>query len=162
MNGSIGYCCTTTIRVQSTLLAKCRVKMISISVTVLILLAPLQGKYHRAPARPQAQSSMCGPRAGAVLQSSSSQKHMWPLVLPSVMQTWSTMNRLMSRASVHVRRIDSDTDRGNVGIIYSTSHLEVSHVRPPNTLKLFSAKCFIIFFPQFLGKVHFLSFQDFF
>jgi len=45
---------------------------------------------------------------GQLLQASSSQKHMWPLVLPSVMQTWSTMNRLMSRLSVHVRRTDSE------------------------------------------------------
>ena len=30
---------------------------------------------------------------------------------------------------------------------------------PPNTLKLFSAKCFIIFFSR-LRKVHLLSFQD--
>ena len=32
---------------------------------------------------------------------------------------------------------------------------------PPNTLKLFSAKCFIIFFSR-LWKIHLLSFQDFF
>ena len=38
----------------------------------------------------------------AALQSSSSQKHMCPLPPPSVMQTWSTMNKLMSRLSVHV------------------------------------------------------------
>ena len=31
---------------------------------------------------------------------------------------------------------------------------------PPNTLKLFSAKCFIIFFSR-LWKIHLLSFQDF-
>ena len=41
----------------------------------------------------------------APLQSSSSQKHMCPLPPPSVMHTWSTMNRLMSRASVHVRLV---------------------------------------------------------
>ena len=35
-----------------------------------------------------------------------------------------------------------------------------AHGRPLNTLKLFSAKCFIIFFSR-LWKIHLLSFQDF-
>merc|ERR1719174_3629648 len=38
-----------------------------------------------------------------VLQSSSSQKHMWPFVFPSVMQTWSTCNDVcVINASDHI------------------------------------------------------------
>ena len=43
----------------------------------------------------------------AVLHLFSSQKHMMPELPPSVMQTWSTMNRLMSISSVQVRLTDS-------------------------------------------------------
>ena len=43
----------------------------------------------------------------AVLHLFSSQKHMIPSFPPSVMQTWSTMNRLISISSVQVRLTDS-------------------------------------------------------
>jgi len=41
--------------------------------------------------------------AGEALQLSSSQKHILPFPPPSVMQTWSTMKRLISMSSVHER-----------------------------------------------------------
>ena len=44
------------------------------------------------------------------LQSSSSQKHMWPLPPPSVIQTWPTINRFISRLSVQVRRTVSNSE----------------------------------------------------
>merc|ERR1719382_1249852 len=59
--------------------------------------------------REATRARFLGPFVAPVLQSSSSQKHMWPFVLPSVIQTWSTMKRLMSRLSVHVLRTDSAT-----------------------------------------------------
>lgn len=40
---------------------------------------------------------------GAALQLSSSQKHMCPVPVPSIMHTWSTMNRLICNLEVHVR-----------------------------------------------------------
>ena len=44
------------------------------------------------------------------LHLSSSQKHMCPPLPPSVMQTWSTMKRLISKASVQVLRILSSSE----------------------------------------------------
>lgn len=38
----------------------------------------------------------------ALLQLSSSQKHMCPVPVPSIMHTWSTMNRLICNWDVHV------------------------------------------------------------
>ena len=42
--------------------------------------------------REATRARFLGPFVAPVLQSSSSQKHMWPFVLPSVIQTWSTCN----------------------------------------------------------------------
>lgn len=44
---------------------------------------------------------------GAWLHMSSSQKHMWPVPVLSIMQTWSTMNRFIWSWEVHVRRTTS-------------------------------------------------------
>lgn len=46
----------------------------------------------------------------AVLHISSSQKHMWPVPLLSIMQTWSTMNKLICSCDVQVRRTLSYSD----------------------------------------------------
>ena len=40
--------------------------------------------------------------------------------------------------------------------------VEVSHVRPPNTLKLFFVCKMFYYFSQFWWRIYFLSFQDFF
>lgn len=47
----------------------------------------------------------------ALLQQSSSQKHMWPLPLLSNMQTWSTINRLIFNLFVQVRRIEYKAEK---------------------------------------------------
>lgn len=44
--------------------------------------------------------NLAGPMAA--LQLSSSQKHMCPVPVPSIMHTWSTMNRLICSCDVHV------------------------------------------------------------
>ena len=46
----------------------------------------------------------------AALHLSSSQKHMWPVPLLSIMQTWSTMNKLICSCDVQVRRTLSYSD----------------------------------------------------
>ena len=49
----------------------------------------------------------------AVLHSLSSQKHIFPLPPPSDIQTWSTMNMLMSRFSVQLRRTFQSAKRND-------------------------------------------------
>merc|ERR1719507_2575116 len=65
-----------------------------------------------------------------VLQSSSSQKHMWPFVFPSVMQTWSTMKRLMSRLSVHVHLALRVPDRHANVVHHEKIDVKVVRARP--------------------------------
>lgn len=48
-----------------------------------------------------------------VLHMSSSQKHMWPAPLLSIMHTWSTMNRLICSCEVHVLRTTSYAENEN-------------------------------------------------
>lgn len=55
------------------------------------------------------------PTAAAALHMSSSQKHMWPVPVLSIMQTWSTMNRLIWSWEVHVRRTTSYAGTGRNG-----------------------------------------------
>ena len=52
----------------------------------------------------------------AVLHSLSSQKHIFPLPPPSDIQTWSTMNMLMSRFSVQLRRTFQSAKRNDENI----------------------------------------------
>lgn len=54
----------------------------------------------------------------AALHISSSQKHMWPVPLLSIMQTWSTMNKLICSCDVQVRRTLSYSDYVTVDIKY--------------------------------------------
>jgi len=60
---------------------------------------------HKRQQSSRAQSSAAaapGPPRPAALHWSSSQKHMWPCLWPSVMQPWFTMKKLISRFSVQV------------------------------------------------------------
>lgn len=69
---------------------------------------------------------------GPALQWSPSQKHMWPVLWPSYMQTWSTMNRLMTMFFVHVRRMASLAGKEN-----GMRHKKFNHIQ--NLLTPFSS-----------------------
>jgi hypothetical protein len=62
------------------------------------------------------------PSAPAPLHMSSSQKHMWPVPVLSIIQTWSTINRFICSCEVHVRRTTSYAGMKEIQKINSSSY----------------------------------------